>query len=100
MSKYKNISKYRLFIPCAGNLIDLHPNSVAEFPQIPSDEFLKFLEKLEEPKQKKALSVEIEEHQKSDLPEDFYVVIDDAVVEELKAEVEPKRKTKRRTRKT
>jgi hypothetical protein len=96
MANYINSEKHRLVFFDNGKLVSLSPGEAYETKSL-IPQLANYLEE-PAPKPKKVDIVEeIEADQTSDLPDDFYVVIDDEIVEELRKE-QPKPRKRRSKR--
>ena len=74
MAKYRNISKLKILLHSEGKLISIAPGQEVELPTKPPG-FDSFLEEVIVKKDKPKVE-----------PDDFYVLIDDSILEELKEE--------------
>lgn len=86
MSKYKNIGKTSLIVSSKGNLTLVKAGESIELDSLPPGYDGYLVEELTKPV--KVDISDIVEHQTSDLPEDFVVLIDDDIVEDLRKEQE------------
>lgn len=99
MVKYINTTKFKLIVSHEKELIHINAgDTLTTDKYIPGlDQFL--VEDIKPKQEQKLAEVsDIEEDQKSELPEDYIVLVSDAIVEELKQEEASKRKTRSRRR--
>jgi hypothetical protein len=86
MNTYKNVTKVKVIITKDRQTVLVNPGDVIELKCCPAGYETVLVDvTLSKPKPKIDIS-DIEEHQTSDLPEDFVVLIDDAVVEDIRKE--------------
>jgi len=83
MNKYKNISNTKIILNYKADFVFVNPGEIVELDFVPT-EYEKVL--VQDTIKSKIDISDIEEHQSSDLPEDFVVLIDDAVVEDIRKE--------------
>jgi len=86
MNTYKNISKTKVIITKNRETVFVDPGDVIELQSCPVG-YESVLIELVPTKVKPKIDIsDIEDHQSSDLPEDFVILIDDAVVEDIRKE--------------
>lgn len=97
MAKYINTESSKIMFIHEGQLRSLNPGEELNSKNI-IVELSKYLVDDCPPKKEEDDSwQDLKDNQKSELPEDFYVVIEDSLVEELKKESKPKSRRSRRT---
>lgn len=96
MAKYLNTEKIKIVTFTRTGVVSILPGQ-----ELVSKDVIPGLDKylIDETPKKPVVDIsDILEDQKSDLPDDLIVVVEDSVIEELKKEQQPKRKPRRRTK--
>jgi hypothetical protein len=86
MNTYKNITKTKVVITKNRQTVFVNPGEIVDLESCPPGYESVLVEQTPVKAKPKVDISDIEEHQSSDLPEDFVILIDDSVVEDIRKE--------------